>query len=53
VSLVAEGLTNPELAARLYISRATVKTHLEHIFAKLGVRTRAELAAEVANQRNR
>jgi DNA-binding CsgD family transcriptional regulator len=30
---------------RLFISRGTVKTHLQHVFAKLGVRTRAELAA--------
>ena len=44
VDLVADGLTNPEIGARLFISRGTVKTHLAHVFAKLGVSTRAELA---------
>jgi DNA-binding CsgD family transcriptional regulator len=45
VELVAEGLTNPEIAERLLMGRGTVKTHLEHIFAKTGLRNRAELAA--------
>ncbi len=45
VRLAAAGLTNPAIGERLFISRGTVKTHLEHVFAKLGVRTRAELAA--------
>jgi DNA-binding CsgD family transcriptional regulator len=48
--LVAEGRTNPQIADRLLMGRATVKTHLEHIFPKLGVTTRAELAALVAQQ---
>jgi predicted ATPase/DNA-binding CsgD family transcriptional regulator len=42
---VAEGLTNPQIAQRLLMGGSTVKTHLEHIFTKLGTRTRAELAA--------
>jgi predicted ATPase/DNA-binding CsgD family transcriptional regulator len=50
VALVAEGLTNPQIADRLLMGRATVKTHLEHIFAKIGVSTRAELAAKAAQQ---
>jgi DNA-binding CsgD family transcriptional regulator len=50
VSLVAQGLTNPEIAGRLFVSQATVKTHLLHVFAKLGVKTRAELAV-VASKR--
>ena len=50
VELVAEGLTNPQIADRLLMGRATVKTHLEHVFTKTGVRTRAELAAEWTRQ---
>jgi DNA-binding CsgD family transcriptional regulator len=42
--LVASGLTNNEIAARLYISRRTVETHLTHIFRKLELRTRTQLA---------
>jgi predicted ATPase/DNA-binding CsgD family transcriptional regulator len=45
VKLAAAGLTNPAIGERLFISRGTVKTHLLHVFAKLGVHTRAELAA--------
>jgi DNA-binding CsgD family transcriptional regulator len=44
VDLVAAGRTNPEIAAQLLISPNTVKSHLAHVFAKLGVRTRTELA---------
>jgi DNA-binding CsgD family transcriptional regulator len=40
LQLVAEGLTNREIARRLFISPATVRTHLEHVFEKLGVRSR-------------
>ena len=45
--LVAKGLTNPEIAERLVITRETVKTHLSNIFSKLGVTGRWELAREV------
>ena len=48
VGLVAEGLTNPEIGSRLFISRATVKAHLSRIFAKLDVDNRAGLAALAA-----
>jgi predicted ATPase/class 3 adenylate cyclase/DNA-binding CsgD family transcriptional regulator len=50
VDLVAAGLTNPEIAERLLMGRPTVKTHLSHIFAKLGVRTRSELASMATRQ---
>ncbi|MBI1918638.1 MAG: response regulator transcription factor [Planctomycetes bacterium] len=42
---VASGLSNQEIADRLSISEATVKAHLTHIFQKLGVRDRTQLAA--------
>jgi DNA-binding CsgD family transcriptional regulator len=51
-ALVAEGLTNPQIAERLFVRPATVKTHVSHIFAKVGVTTRAELAAAAASQRD-
>ncbi|OCH79226.1 LuxR family transcriptional regulator [Gordonia sp. UCD-TK1] len=44
-ALVARGLSNREVAAELYISPKTVQYHLTRIYAKLGVRSRAELAA--------
>jgi len=46
VDLVAEGLSNPQIGQRLYISRRTVQTHLAHVFAKLNITSRAQLAAE-------
>ncbi|GLY77672.1 helix-turn-helix transcriptional regulator [Actinoallomurus iriomotensis] len=45
VRLAAEGLSNPGIGARLFMSRSTVKTHLSHVYAKLGVTNRTELAA--------
>jgi DNA-binding CsgD family transcriptional regulator len=51
VDLVAEGLSNPQIGERLYISRRTVQTHLAHVFAKLGISSRAQLAAEAARRR--
>ena len=50
VELVAAGLTNPQIGERMFISRGTVKVHLSHIFAKLGIATRSELAAEVTRR---
>jgi predicted ATPase/class 3 adenylate cyclase/DNA-binding CsgD family transcriptional regulator/tetratricopeptide (TPR) repeat protein len=50
VKLTAKGLSNPEIGARLFIGRATVKTHLAHVFTKLGVTSRAELAAEATRR---
>ena len=43
--LLGEGLTNAEIAARLYISTKTVATHVGNLFAKLQLRNRAEAAA--------
>ncbi|HRK44334.1 MAG TPA: LuxR C-terminal-related transcriptional regulator, partial [Nocardioides sp.] len=45
--LVAEGLTNSAVGRRMYISPHTVNTHLRHVYAKLGVSNRVELAAVV------
>jgi DNA-binding NarL/FixJ family response regulator len=45
IELIAQGSTNREAAARLFISEATVKTHLLHIYAKLGVNDRAAAVA--------
>jgi DNA-binding CsgD family transcriptional regulator len=53
VALVVQGLTNPQIAAELMMSRATVKTHLEHIFLKVAVRTRSQLAAQAAQAAQR
>jgi len=52
VELTAAGLTNPEIAERLLMARGTVKTHLEHVYAKTGLRNRAELAAAVIHHRH-
>ena len=43
-ALVAEGRTNKEVAAALFLTESTVEFHLTHVYRKLGVRSRAELA---------
>ena len=50
VRLVAEGLSNPEIADRMFISRGTVHTHVSHILAKLGLGSRVGLAAEASRR---
>ena len=50
VGLVAKGLSNNDIAEQLFVGRRTVQTHLTHVFAKLGLRGRAELAAEAARR---
>jgi DNA-binding CsgD family transcriptional regulator len=49
VRFVGEGLRNDAIARRLFIAPGTVKVHLSHIFAKLGITSRAELAAQAAS----
>ncbi len=49
-SLVARGRSNPDIAAELFLSRNTVQTHVSHVLAKLGARSRAEIAREVVER---
>ena len=49
--LVAEGLSNPAIARRLYLSWPTVASHVTHILAKLGFSSRAQIAAWAARRR--
>jgi DNA-binding CsgD family transcriptional regulator/tetratricopeptide (TPR) repeat protein len=48
IALVARGLTNADVASRLYVSRHTVESHLSHVFSKLGLASRVELAGQAA-----
>jgi DNA-binding NarL/FixJ family response regulator len=50
LGLLSTGNANKEIAARLFISEATVKTHLLHIYAKLGVSDRAAAVGEAFNR---
>jgi DNA-binding CsgD family transcriptional regulator len=52
VELAATGLSNPQIAAKLFVGAGTVKTHLAHAYTKLGVNNRAALAAMVASARH-
>jgi GAF domain-containing protein len=49
--LVAQGLTNREIASRVHLSENTIKTHLQTIFSKLSVRNRVEAAVAAASQK--
>jgi DNA-binding CsgD family transcriptional regulator len=49
--LVADGLSNKDIAAALHLSRYTIESHLRSSFAKLGISSRAHLAARVATAR--
>lgn len=50
LQLLADGASNPEIAAKLYLSETTVKRKMQHIFEQLGVTTRAQAAAEAVRR---
>jgi DNA-binding CsgD family transcriptional regulator len=51
VAFATQGLTNAEIGRRLFITAGTAKIHLSHIYAKLGVANRTELAARATERR--
>ena len=51
VRLVSDGLTNTDIAARLYVSPRTVQSHLTHVYAKLGLSSRVQLGQEFSARR--
>ena len=51
-ALVADGMSNPQIAAKLFLSRRTVATHVSHILGKLDVRSRIDIAREAARRQS-
>ncbi len=50
IKFVTKGLTTTQIGQRMFIGQGTVKTHVAHVFTKLGVASRAELAAEATRR---
>jgi DNA-binding NarL/FixJ family response regulator len=50
LALLATGLSNAEIAERLFISASTAKVHVQHILKKLGVKTRLQAAMQAPEQ---
>jgi DNA-binding CsgD family transcriptional regulator len=50
VDLVKRGMSNPEIAAHLFLSRRTVQTHVSHVLAKLNLHSRIDIAREASRR---